>query len=136
MRAVPSKGAALVEFALAWPVALLLVLGAVQVTLWSSESFAARAAILAGARAATVEGSSPDVAVHVAVRVLQPAIFGTSVRPSCARGAAPGLGVCARDLGDAVEVDVDGTVPALVPLLGGGLPVDARVVLQKELFTR
>ena len=129
------RGAALVEFALAWPVALLLVLGAVQVTLWASESFAARAAILAGARAATVGGSSPGVAAKVAVRVLQPAIFGTSVRPSCAHDTAPELRVCARDLGNAVEVDVHGTVPALVPLIAGGLPVDAQVVLQKELFT-
>ncbi len=131
-----SRGGALIEFALTWPVALLLVLGAVQVTLWASEAFAARAAILAGARAASVAGSSPDVAAKVAVRVLQPAIFGTSVRASCAHRPASDLEVCARDLGDAVEVDVDGTVPALVPLIAGGLPVDARVVLQKELFTR
>ncbi len=128
-------GAALVEFALAWPVALLLVLGAVQVTLWASESFAARAAILAGARAASVGGSSPDVAAKVAVRILQPAIFGTSVHTSCAQDQASDFRVCARDLGDAVEVDVDGAVPALVPLIAGGLPVDAHVVLQKELFT-
>ena len=130
------RGAALVEFALAWPVALLLVLGAVQITLWATESFAARAAILAGARAATVGGSSPDVAAKVAVRVLQPAIFGTSVRASCARATAADLRICARDLGDAVEVDVDGTVPALVPLIAGGLPIDGQVILQKELFTR
>lgn len=97
---------------------------------------AARAAILAGARAASVGGSSPDVAAKVAVRVLQPAIFGTSVRASCAYRGTSDLHVCARDLGDAVEVDVDGTVPALVPLIAGGLPVDAHVVLRKELFTR
>ena len=131
-----SRGAALVEFALAWPVALLLVVGAVQVTLWASESFAARAAILAGARAGSVGGSSPDMAAKVAVRILQPAIFGTSVRASCSLQVEQGLRVCARDLGDAVEVDVDGTVPALVPLTAGGLPVDARVVMQKELFVR
>ena len=130
------RGAALVEFALAWPVALLLVLGAVQVTLWASESFAARAAILAGARTATVGGSTADVAAIVAVRALRPAIFGTTVRASCANENSSYLRVCARDLGDAVEVDVDGTVPALVPLIAGGLPVDAQVILQKELFTR
>lgn len=130
------RGAALVEFALAWPVALLLVLGAVQVTLWASESFAARAAILAGARAATVGGSTADVAAKVAVRALRPMIVGTAVRASCANEDSSYLRVCARDLGDAVVVDVDGTVPALVPLIGGGLPVDAQVILQKELFTR
>jgi len=39
------------EFALAWPVALVLVLGAVETAVWGSELFAARSAALAGARA-------------------------------------------------------------------------------------
>ncbi len=133
----PLRGSALVEFALAWPVALLLVVGAVQTALWAGESFAARSAVLAGARAGTVAGAGADVAAKVAFRALRPAIFGTSVTLSCASPPASGLDVCARDLGSAVEVDVSGTVPGLVPVgPGGGLPVSARVVLQKETFAR
>lgn len=129
------RGSALVEFALAWPVALLLLLGAAQVALWAGESFAARAAVLAGARAGTVAGADPDVASTVAVQALRPAVFGTVVTVSCTARPAPGLAVCAHDVANAVEVDVAGTVPALVPLMpGGGLPIGARVVLQKETF--
>lgn len=131
------RGSAMLEFALAWPVALMLVLGAAQVALWASESFASRAAALAGARAATVAGASVDVGAKVAVQVLRPAIFGTSIDVSCGGDAGLGVRVCARELPGRVEVDVDGSVPALVPLIGArGLPVSAHVVLQKEQFVR
>ena len=132
-----SRGAALIEFALAWPVALLLVLGAVELALWASESFAVRAAALAGARAATVAGAGPDVAAEVALRALRPAVFGTAVTAGCDVAPPPaGITVCARDIGPQIEVDVDGSVPALVPLApGGGLPVSAHVVMRKELYT-
>lgn len=133
----PQFGGALVEFALAWPVALVLLLGGVQVALWASESFAARAAILAGARAGTVAGAQADVAAKVAVRALRPAVFGTFVTASCASPSGSGLVVCARDVGNSVEVEVAGTVPALMPLAPArGLPVRARVVLQRETFVR
>jgi hypothetical protein len=36
-----------------------------------------------------------------------------------------------------MEVEIRGTVPALVPLVGtAGLPLHARVVVQKEVFAR
>lgn len=133
----PMRGSTLVEFALAWPVALVLLLGAVQVALWAGESFAARAAALAGARAGTVAGGSADVAAKVAIRALRPTVLGAFVTASCASPPRSGLEVCARDRGDELEVDVAGVVPALVPLApDGGLPVSARVVLQKETFAR
>jgi len=44
--------------------------------------------------------------------------------------------VCAVDLGTGVEVDVGGAAPALVPLVaGGGIPLQAHVILRKETFT-
>jgi Flp pilus assembly pilin Flp len=133
------RGAAMVEFALAWPVALLLVLGSVELSVWVAESFAARSAALAGARAAAVAGASPRVATTVTIRVLAPSLVGVSAAPWCPGqgGAQPPLWVCARDLGSAVQVDVGGSVPALVPLAAGrGLPLYAHVALQKESFTR
>src|SRR4029077_6633293 len=56
------RGTALMEFALAWPIVLLLVLGAVEMAVWGSESASAREAALAGARAGTVAGAGGQAA--------------------------------------------------------------------------
>jgi hypothetical protein len=130
--------AALVEFALAWPIALLIVLATVQAAIWSSEVYVARASSLAGARAGSVMGGGSAVASQVALRSLSASLIG--VRPSawCPGGNAPepSVWVCATDLGAAIEVDVGGQAPALVPLLpAGGLPLSAHVVLQKEVYS-
>jgi len=45
-----ANGSALLEFAIVWPVALLLVAGSVQLAVWGSEAYSARQAALAGAR--------------------------------------------------------------------------------------
>lgn len=127
------------EFALAWPVALLLVLGAVETAVWGSETFAAQSAALAGARAGAVAGATPAIAVAVALRVLSPSLVGVTASSCCPQESrpVPPVWVCARDLGSAIEVDVGGVVPALVPIVhGGGLPLRAGVVLEKEAFTK
>lgn len=129
--------AALVEFALVWPIALLIVIGAVETAVWSAEAYAVRAASLAGARAGSVAGGTAAVASTVAIQTLSSGLVGVRAAAWC-----PGLGrtqpplwVCAIDSGPAIEVDVGGAVPALVPILAGaGLPVRAHVVLQKERF--
>lgn len=131
------RGAAMVEFALAWPVALLLVLGSVELAVWGAESFAARSAALAGVRAASVAGADPQVAAGVTIRVLAPSLVGVRASAWCPgqAGGPPPLWVCARDLGSAVQVDVGGSVPAILPLARGrGLPLHAHIALQKESF--
>jgi Flp pilus assembly protein TadG len=132
-------GAAILEFALAWPVALLLALGCVQLAVWGAESFAARAAALAGARAASVAGSSPRIAEIVTMRVLAPSLVGVKAAAWCPgqAGPTPVVWVCATDSGSAVQVDVGGSVPALVPVgFADGLPLHAHIEMQKEAFTR
>jgi hypothetical protein len=127
------------EFALAWPIVLLLVLGATELAVWQAEACAAREAALAGARAGTVAGADAEVAAAVALRVISGSLVGVNASEWCRTDPrpAPRLWVCARDLGGAVQVDVGGAVPALVPLLPGrDLPVAAHVVLQKERFER
>ncbi|HEY2598776.1 MAG TPA: TadE/TadG family type IV pilus assembly protein, partial [Candidatus Dormibacteraeota bacterium] len=134
-----TRGTALIEFALAWPIALLLALGSVETAVWGSEAYAARSAALAGARAAAATGGTPVLAVEVTRRILSPSLVGVSSSAWCPGGtqAAPALWVCATDLGDAVQVEVGGMVPAIVPLVGAdGLPLHARVVVQKEVFSR
>jgi Flp pilus assembly protein TadG len=131
------RGTALVEFALAWPIALLLALGTVETAVWASETFAARFAALAGARAAAAAGGTPQDAVDVTRNVLSPSLIGVSASAWCPGESqtAPALWVCARDLGDSVQVEVGGVVPALVPLVSqAGLPISAEAVVQKERF--
>jgi hypothetical protein len=125
------------EFALAWPVALLLVLGCVELAVWGTESSAARSAALAGARAASVAGADPRVGEQVTVHALSPSLAGAAPVAWCPGDTTPpaAVWVCVYDHGLTVEVVVGGVVPALVPLLGSqGLPLHADVILQKERF--
>jgi Flp pilus assembly protein TadG len=134
-----SRGAALMEFALAWPIVLLLVLGAVEMSVWASEASAARDAALAGARAGTVAGAGADVATRVTLRVMSASLVGVGASAWCPSDTRPppAIWVCATDGGDVLQVDVGGAVPSLVPLVRGpGLPVHAHVVLNKEKFAR
>ena len=138
-RAAGRRGSALVEFALAWPIALIVVLVTVQAAVWASEAYAARAASIAGARAGTVVGGSSSVASVVARTALASSLIGVVPAAWCpgTSSVAPPVWVCAVDLGGEMEVDVGGSAPAIVPLVaGGGLPLRAHVVLQKEAFAR
>ena len=131
-------GAALVEFALVWPIALLIVLATVETAVWSVEAYAARAASLAGARAGAVAGGTSSAAAEVARRSLSSSLVGVAAVIWCPGGQrlAPPVWVCAVDLGTGVEVDIGGAAPALVPLVaGGGIPLQAHVILRKETFT-
>ena len=130
-------GTALMEFALAWPIALLLVLGGVETAVWGSEDFAARSAAVAGARAGAIAGSNPAVAADAALRTLSPSLVGVTASEWCPGESRPqpAVWVCVRDLGAAIQVDVGGVVPALAPIVHtGGLPLRAHVVIQKEVF--
>jgi hypothetical protein len=116
----------------------MLALGCVELAVWGEESFAARSAAIAGARAATAAGSSAQSATVVAMRILAPSLIGARPAEWCPTqgGASPPVWVCSVDLGSAVEVEVGGSVPALVPIgMQQGLPLHAHVVLQKEAFT-
>jgi Flp pilus assembly protein TadG len=133
------RGTALMEFALAWPVALLLVLGTVEAAVWAAESFAARSAALAGARAGAIAGTPPDRAADVTLRTLSPSLVGVTAAIWCPgqSGRPPTVWVCATDLGPAIQVDVGGSAPALVPIVSwSGIPLRAHVVLEKESFAR
>ena len=124
---------------MAWPVALLVVLGCVELSVWGEEAFAARSAALAGARAGSVAGASPEVAATVTLRALAPSVVGAAVTAWCpgAKAVPDGVWVCATDLGSAMHVEVGGSVPALVPVISAqGLPLHADVVLQKEMYAR
>ena len=131
------RAAALVEFAFAWPIALLIVLATVQAAVWVSEAYGARAASLAGARAGSVAGGTAAVAETVAMQALSAVLVGARPEGWCPGDPAgpPDVWVCATDHRDAVEVEIGGAVPALVPLVtDGGLPLHADAILQKEEY--
>jgi Flp pilus assembly protein TadG len=133
------RGTALMEFALAWPVALLLVLGAVETAVWATETFAARSAALAGARVGAIAGTPADRAAAVTLNTLSPSLVGVTASTWCPgqTGRRPEVWVCATDVGSAIQVDVGGSVPALVPIVSrSGIPLRAHVVLEKETFAR
>ena len=133
-----SRGSTLLEFALAWPVFLLGVFGAVELSIWSVEVMAVRSAALAGARAASAAGAGPEAGAGVALITLQPFLAGATAAAWCPGDLSPRppVWVCARRLDGAVEVQVGGEVPSLVPMFGrAGLPVGADVILSLESFS-
>lgn len=128
----------MLEFAIAWPICLLLVAGAIQLSLWSAESQAVRQAALAGARAGTAFGSGADVAAGVTMAALGRSLIGVQPRRWCPLegGSQPDVWVCSVSSATFVEVRVGGRVPSLLPLLpgGAGLPVSAHAVIAREAF--
>ena len=133
------RGGTLVEFAIGWPIALLVVLAAVQVAVWGTESYAARSAALAGARVGSVVGGTPSSASSTTVRALAPSLIAVAPAAWCPgqSSSAPQVWVCATDLGTAMQVDVGGSVPGLVPLVPGtALALHAHVVMQKEAYSK
>ena len=134
------RGAALVEFALAWPIALLIVLATVEAAVWAEEAYAARSAAIAGSRAGAVADGSAAVATAVTLHTLSSSLVGVVPAPWCPGMAVPPppVWVCTADLGASIDVEVGGNVPALVPLAPGssGLPLRAHVAVPKEEFTR
>jgi hypothetical protein len=132
------SGSALLEFAIAWPVAVLLVVGSVQLAVWGSEAFAARQAALAGARAGSAAGGTPQLARSAALASLGPVLVSTNAGAWCPSSVAapPPVWVCVIWSAATVEVRVGGSAPALLPLLprAGGLPLGADVSLARETF--
>lgn len=134
------RGSALTEFALAWPLILLLVLSAIQVAVYGVESYSAREAALVGARIASERGASLDVAQQAAIRALSPALAGASAAawcPPAPDGESPPrwVWVCAQNTSNGVEVRVGGQVPAVVPLPAiSTLPITADARLAREVF--
>jgi hypothetical protein len=135
---VRQDGAALVDFALAWPLMLLAVFACVQLAIWGAEEHAARSAALAGARAGSAAGAGTDAATEVTLNALGPSLFAIKAVAWCpgSAPAPPGVWVCSRNRPAGVSVDVGGSVPALVPLVGAGLPIAASASMGKEAFAR
>jgi hypothetical protein len=134
------QGSTLLEFALAWPIVVILVLGSVQLGVWAAEAHAVRAAALAGAQSGSTRSGTTEGAAEVALSILRPSLVGAAAARWCPEAAGPPpapVWVCASSSSLEARVRIGGTVPALAPMVFvGGLPVGADVRLQREVFSR
>jgi hypothetical protein len=119
------SGSVVVEAAVIVPVAMLIVLLAVQVCLWAHASTLVQGAATAGEQAATVFGGSPAAGQTAARQELTATASQVVMDPTVQAQATPG-GV--------VQVKVSGTAEAIIPWLK--LPVSAtRSGLSQEFRT-
>jgi Flp pilus assembly protein TadG len=113
------RGQAAVEFAIALPLVVVLVLGVLHVVVVARDQLAIELAAREGARAAAV-AAAPDVAATRAARAA------TTLRP---------LGVATSRNGSRVTVVVSHRSDPGMPMIGtliGGVELDASVTMERE----
>ena len=119
------RGSSSVEFAILFPIIVLLLFAGPQLALWYFAREAADAAAHAGARAASVSGAAGGAGREAADQYL--ARLGT--------GAITRYSVAEQDTVTAVTVHVTAEVPNVIPLPGFAPTVDVTVTRGKERFT-
>jgi Flp pilus assembly protein TadG len=124
-RCRPAVGQALVEFALALPLLMLVCLGALQVSLYAHARSVVESSVQEGARLAAEDGRFLEEGSQRA-RALVAAGLGNSVEPLQLTGSAdPEL----------VVLRADTALRPIVPLLlPGGLPIHIQVSIARERF--
>ena len=118
------RGSALLETALTFPALLLVVLGLLQFALWAHAENVATDAASYGAHRAAEVGGTLSVAVAATQELVQSGLG----------GYAASFTVQGQDTGPAVVLDVQGSIPLLLPWFGtAALPVHAERVARKEV---
>ena len=123
--ATSERGSSSVEWAVLFPVVVILLFAGPQLALWYFAREAADAAAHAGARAASVSGAAGGAGQEAADQYL--ARLGT--------GAITRYSVAEQDTATAVTVHVTAEVPNVIPLPGFAPTVDVTVTRGKERFT-
>jgi Flp pilus assembly protein TadG len=124
-RGESDRGSSSVEFAILFPIIVVLLFAGPQLALWYFAREAADAAAHAGARAASVSGAAGGAGQEAADQYL--ARLGT--------GAITRYSVVEQDTATAVTVHVTAEVPNVIPLPGFAPTVDVTVTRGKERFT-
>jgi Flp pilus assembly protein TadG len=119
------RGSSSVEFAILFPIIVILLFAGPQLALWYFAREAADAAAHAGARAASVSGAAGGAGQEAADQYL--ARLGT--------GAITRYSVAEQDTATTVTVHVTAEVPNVIPLPGFAPTVDVTVTRGKERFT-
>jgi pilus assembly protein CpaE len=124
-RGESDRGSSSVEFAILFPIIVILLFAGPQLALWYFAREAADAAAHAGARAASVSGAAGGAGQEAADQYL--ARLGT--------GAITRYSVAEQDTATAVTVHITAEVPNVIPLPGFTPTVDVTVTRGKERFT-
>ncbi|WP_245160706.1 TadE family protein [Blastococcus sp. CT_GayMR16] len=124
-RGESDRGSSSVEFAILFPIIVILLFAGPQLALWYFAREAADAAAHAGARAASVSGAAGGAGQEAADQYL--ARLGT--------GAITRYSVAEQDAATTVTVHVTAEVPNVIPLPGFAPTVDVTVTRGKERFT-
>ena len=119
------RGSSSVEFAILFPIIVVLLLAGPQLTLWYFAREAADAAAHAGARAAAVSGASGGAGQAAADTYLA----------SLGSGAITDYSVTERGTATTVSLHITASVPNVIPLPGFSPTVDVTVVRGRERFT-
>jgi hypothetical protein len=121
-RGCAQTGSTVVETVLIVPIAMIVLLLAVQACLWAHAATLVQGAAGSGEQAAIVVGGSPLTGAHEAQTVLAATASQVVKNPSVQVRALPG---------DLIEVQVSGTAESIIPWLR--LPVSAtRVGVRQE----
>ena len=119
------RGSSSVEFAILFPIIVILLFAGPQLALWYFAREAADAAAHAGARAASVSGAAGGAGQEAADQYLARLGTGTITRYS----------VEEQETATTVTVHVTAEVPNVIPLPGFAPTVDVTVTRGKERFT-
>ncbi|KQS54523.1 hypothetical protein ASG36_20695 [Geodermatophilus sp. Leaf369] len=119
------RGSSSVEFAILFPVIVVLLLAGPQLGMWYFAREAAEAAAQAGARAGSVEGAPAGEGQQAADAYL--AQLGT--------GSMTSYSVTQDDTATTVSIRMVASVPNVIPLPGFSPTVDVTVEQARERFT-
>ncbi len=118
-----NDGSAVVESVLIVPVAMVVLLLAVQACLWAHAATLVQGAAGSGEQAAIVVGGTPSAGAHEAQAVLATTASQVVQNPSVEVRSLPG---------DLIEVRVSGTAEPIIPWLR--LPVSATQIGVRQEF--
>jgi Flp pilus assembly protein TadG len=120
-----SRGSAMVESALTFPLLIMVGLGLVQFALFYHAENVVTGAVQDGARVAAAEDGTVDQGVQYAN-----AIIASGLNP-----ATDPIQVQGIDGGDAIAVSASGRMHLIIPWVADAtLPLQARAVMNKERF--
>jgi Flp pilus assembly protein TadG len=124
-RARDDRGSSSVEFAILFPIIVVLLFGGPQLAMWYFAREAAEAAAASGARAASADGAAAGSGQTAADTYLA----------KVGRGTITSYAVTETDSATTVTIHIHANVPNVIPLPGFAPTLDVTVTRGKERFT-
>lgn len=124
-RARDDRGSSSVEFAILFPIIVVLLFGGPQLAMWYFAREAAEAAAASGARAASADGAPTGAGQNSAETYLA----------KVGRGTITSYAVTEVDTATTVTIHIHANVPNVIPLPGFAPTLDVTVIRGKERFT-